>query len=272
VNLTVAVLLLCLYQIFTRKKLSVVKIHNRQLLVMVLAQVVGDAVLLTVWQVLSPMQPYTAVQNVGSNPVVVHDYTQCGVSGTGAQLFAVVCILKGLLLLFGALMAFSVRKVTSSFNESNSIALAIYNVVFSVGVVVPIALVIGAVGDVLVLLQLFLLLWVTWFALITLTVPKLLLLVNTREAEDLRGSTGEPQSTSAFGFASLTGFPTRPLLLQYVLALKEHLHAAEGKLNQWKEGPSMASGSKLSSTLPGSTRSSVHPLHLQVAPMPAVRS
>jgi hypothetical protein len=247
----------------------VVKIHNQQLLVIVLGQVIGDALLLTVWQILSPLQPTTSVQDLGSKPVVVHQYTQCGLSGTGAQLFAAVCIFKGLLLLFGALMAFSVRKVASSFNESNSIAMAIYNVVFSVGVVVPIALVIGAVGDVLVLLQLFLLLWVTWFALIAMTVPKLLLLVNTRAAEDLHGATGEPQSTSAFVFASLTGFPTRPLLLQYVVALKDHLHAAEIKLSQLKDGLSMARGS--SKTVPGSSQSSVHPMIVQVAPVPAAR-
>ena len=71
-------------------------------------------------------------------------------------------------------MAFSTRHVSSSFNESNAIALTIYNVVFSVGIVVPIVLLISALVDILLVLQLFMLFWVGYFSLTALTGTKVL--------------------------------------------------------------------------------------------------
>ena len=50
---------------------------------------------MAVWQCLSPLQPYLAVQTTNN---AVHNYTQCGVDGTGVVMFGVVCVVKGVLL------------------------------------------------------------------------------------------------------------------------------------------------------------------------------
>ena len=233
-----------IYQIFGRKKLSVIKITNTKLSLLVAGQLVVDLVLLVVWQVLSPLQPYITTQTTNN---IVHDYTQCGVSDTGIVLFAVVCVVKGVLLLFGALMAFSTRHVSSSFNESSAIALTIYNVVFSVCVIVPIALLISALGDILLVLQLFLLLWVAFFSLTALGGTKVLHVYSAAKSGEGRGGSvsdaGEGIGRSAFSFASLAGFSSLPLLQAYVGALKEHLKEAEGKVTKLRSRQPTSPGS-----------------------------
>ena len=223
-----------IYQIFGRKKLSIIKITNTKLALLVAAQLAVDFVLLIVWQVLSPLQPYLTAQLTNNT---VHDYTQCGVADSGVVLFAVVCVVKGASLLFGALMAFSTRHVSSSFNESSAIALTIYNVVFSVCLIVPLALLISAVGDILLVLQLFLLLWVAFFSLTALAGTKVLHVYTlTKTAEGRTGSVSADAAdgigASAFSFASLSGFSSLPLLQAYVGALKDHLKEAEGKVSK----------------------------------------
>ena len=164
-----------IYRIFGRKKLSVIKISNAKLAVLVYAILTLDLVLMSVWQAISPLQPYTATQYTGSSsPQLRTEYSQCGVEGAGKTMLAAVAVSKGVLLLFGALMAFTTRKVTSTFNESSGIALAIYNVTFCIGIIAAIILVIGAIGDVLVILLLFLGAWVSCFTAAILAVPKLL--------------------------------------------------------------------------------------------------
>ena len=223
-----------IWRIFGRKKLTVIKISNRKLLVLVAAQLLVDLVLLSVWQSLSPMQPISSIVYTGSNPVKATQYSQCGVDGDGTRLFALVCVIKGLLLLFGAVMGFSTRNVQSSYNESSAIALTIYNVVFSVGVVVPTALLISAVGDVLVVLQQFLLLWVGCFSLVALCGPKLLLTYSressARKSMSLQGS----DMQAPVSFVALSGFSSLPLLQTYVSALREHLREAEAKALKMK--------------------------------------
>ena len=221
-----------IYQIFGRKKLSVVRISNKKLSVMVAGQLLVDIVLMAVWQALSPLQPYASTQLENN---VVEQYTQCGVHGTGVVMFAIVCVVKGLLLLFGAMMAFSTRHVTGKFNESGPIALTIYNCVFSVGIVVPIALLTSANGDVLLVLQLFLLLWIPFFSLAALAGPKVLSVYATATAIDGAASAeAEAIGASAFSFASVSGFSSLALLQAYLGALRDHVKDAEGRESKLK--------------------------------------
>ena len=224
-----------IWRIFGRRKLSVIKIPNAKLSIMVAGQLLVDIVLMAVWQALSPLQPY--LQTEVTDDGVVHEYTQCGVAGTGAVMFAIVCVVKGLLLLFGAMMAFSTRHVTGKFNESSAIALAIYNVVFSVGIVVPIALLISALGDVLLVLQLFLLLWIGYFTLTALVGTRVLLVYDKTKRQAVEGSVlSDRQSAGldAFSFVSLSAFHSLPLLQAYLGALQEHVKEAEGKMARLK--------------------------------------
>jgi len=146
-----------IYRIFGRKRLSVIKISNRKLAGMVGALLAAELAILAAWEAVGPLQPVTTIQILGS-PAVEYQYTQCGTSAEGTRFLVVIGVTKGLLLIYGALLAFSTRRVSSSFNESQSIAWAIYNVVFSMGVVIPIMSLVGVIGDAMVLLVAFLIL------------------------------------------------------------------------------------------------------------------
>ena len=226
-----------IYRIFGRRKLSVVKIPNHRLAMMVIAILAVDAVLMAVWQALSPLQPYTTTQYTGSMPVVQHDYEQCGVEGDGNTLLALVAVSKGVLLVFGALMAFSTRRVSSTFNESSGIALAIYNVLFSIGIIAPIILVISAIGDVRVLLLLFLGLWVSCFTAAILMGPKMLHIHGAAgQAENNASQMSKASSSGQYSFLSLAQLSTVPVVMAYVAALHKHLAVAEKRLTELKQG------------------------------------
>ena len=170
--------------------------------------------------------------------MVVTQYTQCGVSGAGVSFFVISAVEKALLLLSCALMAFTTRKVSSTFNESAGMALAIYNVCFSIGIVAPIILVIAAVGDVLTLLELFLLLWVSTFTAGCLILPKLQLIRAQQQQGGEQGQSLNQSSSSGTGysFMSLHALGSVPALMAYISALNTHLHQAESRLLALKQG------------------------------------
>ena len=166
-----------IYRIFGRRKLNVVKISNRKLSTMVLFFISAEIVILSSWQAVGPLQPVMTTQITGSS-AIEHQYTQCGTVGDGNRFLAVIGVTKGALLLYGALLAFSTRRVTDHFNESQSIAWAIYNVLFSVGITIPIIVFVGAIGDVMVLLVLFVILWISYFTALIIIVPVWSILTN----------------------------------------------------------------------------------------------
>ena len=230
-----------IYRIFGRRKLSVVKISNRKLLAMTGALLTIEIIIMIIWQALSPIKPYISSQVEGSPPRT-HNYNQCGVEGVGSSMFAVAAVEKGLLLLFGALMAFSTRKVTGQFNESSQIALAIYNVVFSIGIIAPIIFVIKATGDVMTALLLFVLLWISFFTACILVIPKVLHILSPQDAaadgnHSIVGSSGN--SSSGFSFISLATFDTLSLITSYLASLKRHVEAVEAKISQMRRSSNL---------------------------------
>ena len=226
-----------IYRIFGRKRLSVVKISNRRLGLLVVLLMFEELVLMSVWQAVGPLHPVLTAQWTGS-PSAEHDYTQCGVSGAGAHALTYAAATKAVLLGFGALMAFSTRKVSSTFNESSVIAMTIYNVAFSVGIIVPIIVVIGAVGDVLSLLLLFLVLWVSFCTLALLIVPKLLTMKGSGQADGRSEAALSRDSESGFSFLSLGHLTTALELTAYIAALRKHMAQAEARLVDLRRSPS----------------------------------
>ena len=212
-----------IYRIFGRRKLSVIKISNRKLLAIVSALFAVELILMTVWQSLSPLQPYLSVSTSGS-PTVTTDYVQCGARGAGATMLAVIGVEKGLLFVFGALMAFSTRKVSSQFNDSSQVALSIYNVVFSTAIIGIIAFVIGATGDVLVGLILFVALWVGFFTACMLIVPKIIAILRPDPSDVGNANNGSEgvNSSGQFQFVSLSLLDTLPMVQSYIAALRLH--------------------------------------------------
>ena len=154
-------------------------------------------------------------------------------------MFAVVCVEKGVLFVFGSLMAFTTRKVSFTFNESQGISLSIYNVCFTIGIVSPIIVVVGAVGDVLTLLLVFALLWIAYFTGSILFVPKLMTIYfHTNGKEEVNNSVISASSSSGFQFVSLASFSTLPLLLSYLAALKKHVDQVEARVAKMRNNKS----------------------------------
>ena len=244
-----------IYRIFGRKKLSVVQITNRRLLLVVGAILVVDVVLLAVWQAFGSLSALTRTVTSTSgtdSTVVLNEYTQCGVaSGTAQSAFVVMCIETGLLFVFGALMAFTTRRVSSTFNESSGISLSIYNVCFTVGIITPIILVVSAVGDVLTLLLIFALLWIAYFTTGILFIPKLMkIYYHADGAQELNPSKAASSSSSGYQFLSLAALSSVPQLQSYVMALEKHLVQAQGRLVALKGGSKRTGSEVMNGTGP----------------------
>ena len=264
-----------IYRIFGRKKLSVVAIPNKKLLMMVGTLLALELLVMAVWQGIGNLQPQTndvQTSTPVSSPVAiiaarmqVDEYVQCGVpSGAPRSMFIVVCVEKALLFVWGAMMAFSTRKVSSTFNEAQGITLALYNTIFTIGVIAPIILVIGATGDVLDLLLAFALLWISGFTVATLFGPKVLT-VMSKKSDAVQGMNtsvaGSSSSGSGYAFMSLAALSSISVLQVYLVAIKKHVAQVEQKLAKLRLQSSptsplerRASNKTSSSPVPGEKR------------------
>ena len=228
-----------IYRIFGRKKLSVVQISNRKLLLIVLAIVLVDVILMVAWEAVGALSPITTTINStnSSGNLVINEYDQCGVgAGSAKNLFVLLCVEKGLLFVFGALMAFTTRRVSSTFNESQGISLSIYNLLFTVGIISPIILVISAVGDVLTLLLVFALLWIAYFTAGILFVPKLMTIYSHTPVDNMQNNSvqASTDSSSGFQFLSLASLSTVGALQSYLFALQKHTGQVEQRIVEVK--------------------------------------
>ena len=225
-----------IYRIYGGQKLSVVKLSNTRLALIVTALLAVELGLLAALQIVSPMRPLIVSRTSGS-PLRLHEYSQCSVDSRGLPLFLALCIEKGAVLLVGALMAFSTRRVSSTYSESSGIAWSIYNLILSMAVLVPLVLLIDAVGDTLVALLLFALLWISAFTLCVLFVPRLAGMLSKAEALDEHDSGARVVGDNGFSFLSLASFEAGGTAMgQYVAALETHLAQAKARHSQLKQG------------------------------------
>ena len=245
-----------IYQIFGGKKLNVVKISNSKLAIIVSVMLLIDVILLSIWQGESPMQPIVSTQ-VSGNPSVTHDYKQCSFNGSGVNFFLAAVVSKCAMLVYGAMLAFSTRRVTSRFNESQVIAWSIYNVVFTIGIITPILLLIDAVGDVLLILLLFLILWISFFTGIILVLPKILSLFtfdDTNPIESVLSSAGH--KVKGFSFLNAGLIEAVATLRQYHAALLTQTDIVSHRITALTSGTSAEKEEKTAVLFVASSRNS----------------
>ena len=244
-----------IYRIFGGKKLKVVKITNTSLLQGLAAIVLLDVIYLSVWQGVAPMSSVITMQLESDQRE--HSYQQCSFSATdtSTHFFVASVVIKAAWLCVGVLLAFSTRSVTDQFNESKSIALAIYNVVFAVGLIAPLTALIAAQGDVRVILLLFCLLWVSYFTLGLLAFPKVLELLSSGHTRSKSNSV-QPDDTqdTQYDFLPLDHLTSQHAVHQYLHALEKHVtntrtHLAAIKGVKSPERHSLASHNSRSSAL-----------------------
>jgi len=214
------------YRIFSGAHLKVVKISNSKLLLMTAAVLLADLVLISAWQGVAPLVPVEYERTIGGSQ---HVFTHCSVdsNGSGMVFVGLVGAEKGLLLLFGAIMAFSTRNVKGTFNESTAISWTIYNTLLSAIIAVVLIVFVNAVEDTLVILVLVLLMWIVFSAWGLIFGPKFHLLTQSDEKviEASRSQITQEKS-NGFSFASIAAMTTGQIKHFYV-ALKLQVNKAE---------------------------------------------
>ena len=212
-----------IYRIFGRKRLRVLRITDRHLLLFVAVMVAVDAVLLTASSLVtdgSPMQPVSLTVTLSSD-MRQHVYSWCQPVGRAYVVFTIQTIIKCVMLVVGVLLAFATRGVLDDYNESKSIAFAVYNLVLVLLLIVPITIVVNPLGDTFVILLLFLIAWIATFTLGVLFFSKLVPFLTTSQSPTSpivrRTSAGQH-----FSFLSLNHIPSSAALLPYLAALDKH--------------------------------------------------
>ena len=220
-----------IYRIFGRRKLSVVKISNRKLFLAVTATILIDVIFLAVWHSIAPPTVAINVQSVTSaitGSVQENDYAQCTWQGTSASFMGVECAFKVVALCLGVMLAFSTRQVTDRFNNSKSISLSIYNLVFALVVILPILVLIDAVGNVRVLLLLFCLTEIGFVTLGVLFLPKLFTFLGNNSVVPTQSHSVYKQSSDGgYSFLSIEQLGSLPHLNVYIAALLRHIEDAK---------------------------------------------
>jgi len=236
-----------IYRIFGRRKLKVVKISNVKLMAWYGVILLAEMIYLAVWQGIAPMSSLITTQLESDQRE--HSYQQCSFSAlpSGQHFFAAVIVVKGVWLASGILLAFHTRSVTDTFNESKAVALKICNLVLAVGLVAPLIILVGAVGDTLLILLMFAMTWISYVCLLILSIPKALAL-HAAHSNAANASKSETlSSTMGFSFLTLAHLSSVGTLTQYVTALEKHLTEARGKLRGMKEKTrQLGLGSKVS--------------------------
>ncbi|KAK2166254.1 hypothetical protein LSH36_40g05026 [Paralvinella palmiformis] len=136
------------HKIFTNKKIQRMVIRDYQLMGIVCILVCLDVTVLAVWEIVDPLllkfHNKTMEQipdPVNDNQVLIPQTRFCE-SPHMWYFVGIIYAIKGLLLVFGAFLAFETRKVTvPALNDSKFIGISVYNVVVLCLIGVPIALV-----------------------------------------------------------------------------------------------------------------------------------
>ncbi|XP_031555480.1 gamma-aminobutyric acid type B receptor subunit 2-like [Actinia tenebrosa] len=133
------------HTIFTNRKLRGKIVKDRHLLAIVFLLLVVDVTYLIIWQSIDPLKRilYEAEVEVSSHNHVeiVYQMEHCQSSSTYLWL-GILFGYKGILLLFGAFLAWETRKVTiTALNDSKYIGFSVYNVFILCAIGVPVSLV-----------------------------------------------------------------------------------------------------------------------------------
>ena len=210
-----------IWRIFGRRRLKVVKLSNRRLMATLVFTVALELLYLLVWQIVSPTSTSTIVRSNGDGePQSV--YTQCAYQDTSLHLFTAIAVIKSAVLVVGVLLAFSTRTVSEAFNESKSMGLAIYNLIFTLGLLVPILLLLDAVGNGLLAILLFLLMWISGSTLVILFAPKILATAALYRGQQATPVERQLSSLPSFSFVEEEFFTSSHVLQAYLDALEVH--------------------------------------------------
>lgn len=225
------------YRIFGGKNLAVVKISSRRMLIMISGLLVIEFVMLTVAQIVGPLQPISESINENDRS---HIYTQCSFkSGPAVVILSVQIAIKGLLLGGSAIMAFSTRRVIDSINESSRIAWSIYNVIGSILIMLIIKQATSAKGDHVLVLNYLLLFWIASISLVLNLGSRLAALTSSlsnKNAVNPIDSTRDEPKGREFSLLQHEALGDSTTVMQYLQAMEEQLSQASARFAMIKSG------------------------------------
>lgn len=154
--------------IFNNRILSALKLTNDTLFLQVFWAILIELILLALFTALAEFKVEHWDDEL--NAKLFHTGCRMGNQSVGAALVGLLFAFKGLILVLALLLAYRTRNVNSAYNESNHLALSVYNLSFIAVIVVPIvafmdlrpnnALIVGDVGVLVAVTLSFLLLFV----------------------------------------------------------------------------------------------------------------
>ncbi|CAG5023102.1 unnamed protein product [Parnassius apollo] len=167
------------HSIFTDVKLNKKVIKDYQLFMVVGVLLCIDLAIMTTWQISDPfyratkqMEPYP---HPSSEDIVIVQENEYCQSERMTIFVGVIYVYKGLLLVFGAFLAWETRHVSiPALNDSKHIGLSVYNVLIMCIMGAPIALVLADHKDALFVLIAIFIIFCTTATLCLVFVPKLL--------------------------------------------------------------------------------------------------
>ncbi|CAH3104404.1 unnamed protein product [Pocillopora meandrina] len=181
-------------------------IRDRQLFGMVAVLLLIDVIILVTWQIVDPLTSkvenltlqVTLEDDTGIQPYI----TMCTCENITIWL-ACIYVFKGLLLLFGAYLAWETRKVhILALNDSKLIGLSLYNVIIPCILVIPILGVVADQPTIHFSLSSFLTIFCTSFTLSLVFVPKIMFL---RTADGNSVSTATKSATATATGSTIEG-------------------------------------------------------------------
>lgn len=222
-------------RIYSRKQLRVIKLADSRLLLYGLPFMVFDVIVMMLWTIdsnSSMLQPTVTNMYMGVNNF---KYIQCGVPATTAAAIypTLVSAEKALFLLYGCYLSFRTRSVSATFAESKLVVLAVYQVMLSILVCIPISLFTHAVGNAAIMLQLILLLWTAIAVLCILFGSKLFTLWRSQSSNSNGNFVSQPENSvtqpvSGFSFINVD-LLTASNIESYFVALEAHVNSVKQK-------------------------------------------
>lgn len=173
------------WKIFHGSKLQVLKMKDSELLMYVGAFVLMDIIINAAWTGAIGMDTRLVVVDVNRPS---KNYLTCDYDQADGAIYTHVA-LKGLMLLAGVVLTWNVRNVPSSFNESVSIGVAIYNCSFVVCFIIPIISAELGGRETTFLIRAFAIMFVVTSTLCLLYIPKMMNLASANgvQRHDAKG-------------------------------------------------------------------------------------
>lgn len=181
-----------LYTIFTSRKLVVPRLSNRRLLLIVLAFLTVDFLLLLIYSLVTPPGPEKFSVRILSPEDLVTGYREftldmCSFHVDSPVLY-VILVIKFLVAVGGAGMAFFIRQVDRRFSAATALGLAFYNMFLTVGLAVVIVVFLQTSDNLEFPLftPIFCGLWIMFVTLIALTLDSNVLMACRNFSKPLR--------------------------------------------------------------------------------------